>query len=520
MATIRPGLRAFIYARVSKDEHKRRKSVSQQIDEGKHAAADFEVASLKIYDKDNNKSASAFGKKVREDWARMMDDLGDGQADLVIFWEISRGSRTAKEGVAFVDICAEKSVLVHVIDEDGTYDARKPRDRKRLLEMFTDAEYESGQTSLRIKRDKVALRAKGWPDGKIPFGHQRLYDERTRELIRQEPHPTNRACIREAVARVRKGHSLRKIIQDFNKRNEHDRDCPRWVPTPTDGYRWQHSNIRSVLMNPAHIGMRRDPEWKPGSAATEFIPAAWEPLFDDPEWISEWWACYRILSDGSRRVHRNSQATHLLSYFMTCYECSRRVKVTLGPNHSAKRSPRYGCSEDTSVWPLPEKGPGCASIVAGPADKFITDLVLTKLSDPKVITAAGDDGDADAVAARAKAANLRAKLDEFWESAMRTDGSGITLAQYEQARNSIEPQIQEAEAAAQSAAAPPLLREFLSMTAGAGEEVLREVWEEDLSISTRRKIVQLLFESIRLKKGRPGRVPFDPDRIVYTWRKW
>lgn len=519
MARILRGLRAFLYARVSKDELKRRRSVGQQIDAGKKAAKEFEVASLTIYDKDNDKSASVHGKKFRDDWHRMMSDLEAGKADLVIFWEISRGSRTASEGVAFVDVCAARGVLVFVIDEDCEFDPREPRDRKRLLNMFTDAEYEVGQARKRIVRDKADIVERGLPDGKIPFGHRRLYDERTRELIRQEPDPINRDCIREGIRRVRKGESLRRILTDFNKRHEHDRDCPRWVPVITEGTPWRHDSLRRTLMNPSHIGLRRNPRWKPGSAEEEFLPAAWAPLFDEPEWINEWWAAYRILNDDNRTASRSTQVEHLVSYFMTCHECDRRTSVGRPPG--GKRNPRYSCRDDPRVKPDPAKGgPGCTSIVAQQVDDLISELVIKRIAQPDVFRAAGADEDADAVAARARAVRLRAKLDEFWASAMRTDGTGITLAQYEQARNEIEPQIVAAKAEAEAAAAPPLLREFLSMVQGAGEEIVREVWYQDLKLEARREIVKLLFESIQLKRGRPGRVPFDPKRIAYTWRKW
>jgi DNA invertase Pin-like site-specific DNA recombinase len=517
MANVKPGLRAFLYARVSKDQLKRGRSVSQQVAAGKRTAEDFEVSSLKIYDKDNDKSASALGKKFRADWARLMADLAKGEADLVIFWEISRGSRITGEGLKFVDTCADKSVLVHIINEDSTYNPQKPGDRKRLLDMFTAAEYESGQTSERILRDKSAMLLDGKPDGPIPFGHRRLYDERTRELIRQEPDPVNRECLREGVRRVKKGETTRRIISDFNRRNQHDRDCPRWVPTMTEGVPWSHAGFNRAVMNPAHIGMRRDPHWKPGCGRDEFIPAAWTPLFDDPAWITEWWAAYRILKDPGRATSRTGQVKYLVSRFMVCDECERR---TAGTQPGGKRNPRYICRDDTRLHPAPEKGPGCTSIVMAKVDEYISDLVIKRLAQPDVIAAASDDDDANAVAARSRAAALRAKLDEFWASAMRVDGSGITLAQYEQARNEIEPQIEAAKLEAEAAAAPPLLREFLSMTERAGEEVVRRVWHDELTLEAQREIVKLLFESIRLKKGRQGRVPFDPNRIAYKWREW
>lgn len=520
MSNVKPGARAFLYARVSKDtrKHDRERSVSQQVKEGRRRAADLEVDSLSIYDRDNDRSASKFAKKTRDDWGRLLADVEAGQYDLGMFWESSRGSRKAGEWTAFIDLCCEKNILVHIIDEDGTYDPREPRDRKRLLEMGVDAEYESGQTRKRILRDKVHLRLDGRPDGKIPFGHQRLYDERTRELIRQEPHPVNRDCIREGVKRVRKGESLRRIRVDYNKRSQHDRDCPRWVPTMTEGVPWRNDNLRRVLMNPSHIGMRRDPEWTPASSTDEFIAASWAPLFDDPAWITEWWAAYRMLDDPSRTVSKAAQTEHLLSYIMVCGICARRTATGRPPG--GQRNMRLSCRDDPRMDPVPKMGPGCTSIVAQWAEDYVTDLVIARLSQPEVIAAAGDADDADAVTARARAAALQAKLDEFWTSAMRTDGRGITLAKYEEARAQIEPQILEAKRAAEAAAAPPLLREFLSLTQGAGEGVVRRAWEDELELEARRDIIKLLFEFIRLGRGKPGRGGFEPERISYKWREW
>lgn len=514
MANVLPGCRAALYARVSKDTRKlhqnRGRSVAQQVSKGRQVADELTVASLKIYDRDNSVSASSFSKKFRDDWAQLMADLAEGQFDLVMLWEASRGSRTSKEGVAFVDLCAEQNVLIYILDEETAYNPRKPRDRKRLLEMFVDAEYESGLTSVRINRDKLSLIESGRPDGKIPFGHRRLYDERTRELIRQEPDPEARSCIREGVQRVNKGHSLRRILRDFNKRNKHDRDCPRWVPTITEGIPWRNDNLRRVLLNPAHIGMRAHPD------TGEIIEAGWAPLFDDPAWIDEWWGCHRILTSEDRYVSRASRAEHLLSYFMTCAVCGRRQATGRAPVGKT-RNIRYSCRDDRRMDPPPEVGPGCTSVRTSWVDDYVAELIAERVSQQDVIARIGATNDAEAAEARAEVKRLEAKLQEAFKG---YEMEILTLEQLGKRKSKLEPQLEAAKEAAATAGAPPVLREFLKLTAGVGKDIVLQVWKEDVPIEARREVVQLLFEYIKLNRIRPGIKRFEAERIEYKWREW
>ncbi|GAB3224013.1 hypothetical protein GCM10027447_12180 [Glycomyces halotolerans] len=513
MANVPPGRRACLYARVSKDTRKhqanRGRSVKQQVQRGTAAGEELAVASLEIY-RDNDVSASAFSTKARDEWDRMMADLAAGRFDLVMLWEASRGSRTSAEGVAFVDLCAAQSALVYIIDEDTAYNPRKPRDRKRLLEMIIDAEYESGQTSERINRDKLALLESGRPDGKIPFGHRRLYDDRTRELIRQEPDPVTRGCIREGVQRINQGWSLRRVRLDFNRRAALDPDDPQWVPLMESGAPWRNDNLRRVLLNPAHIGMRKHP------TTGELLEAGWAPLFGDAAWIDEWWSCHRVLTNEDRRASRAAQADHLVSYFMTCDVCGRRQGAGRPPGGTT-RNIRYSCRDDPRVDPVPEMGPGCTSIRVSWVDDYISDLVIARVSQPDVIARIGAADDSEAAAAQAEVKRLQAKLDEAFRG---YDLDILTLEQLGKRKAKLEPQLEAAKQAAATAGAPPVLREFLKLTAGAGEAVVRRVWENDVPIEAKREVVQLLFEYIKLRRNRPGVRAFEERRIDYKWREW
>ena len=79
-------------------------------------------------------SASRFGKKVRDDWAKLGADVAADKLDIVVMWDLSRGDRTVASWAAFVDLCRERGVLIHATAHGRTYDPRVPRDWRTLMD--------------------------------------------------------------------------------------------------------------------------------------------------------------------------------------------------------------------------------------------------------------------------------------------------------------------------------------------------------------------------------------------------
>jgi site-specific DNA recombinase len=67
-------------------------------------------------------STSRFARKQREDWPRLLADIEAGRLDVVVLWESSRGSRRAAEWMAFLDLCRDRQVRIHVTSHGRTYD--------------------------------------------------------------------------------------------------------------------------------------------------------------------------------------------------------------------------------------------------------------------------------------------------------------------------------------------------------------------------------------------------------------
>ncbi len=68
-----------------------------------------------------------------------------------------------------------------------------------------DSEYESAKGSARGKRAAAATARAGLPHGRIAYGYTRRYDERTRKIIAQEPHPDEAPNVTELFARLKEG---------------------------------------------------------------------------------------------------------------------------------------------------------------------------------------------------------------------------------------------------------------------------------------------------------------------------
>src|SRR6266568_1239210 len=132
--TVPAPLDAAVYNRVSDDRKGRSKSPQEQNEESLAACADEGWAVRATYTEPESASASRFTTKVREEWERFSADLEAGKFGVVVVWETSRASRRMASFVGLLDACRDKGVLIHVTSHGHTYDPRKWRDRKALLE--------------------------------------------------------------------------------------------------------------------------------------------------------------------------------------------------------------------------------------------------------------------------------------------------------------------------------------------------------------------------------------------------
>jgi site-specific DNA recombinase len=367
-------------------------------------------------------------------------------------------------------------ILIHVVSHERTYDPRVPRDWKALADDGLDSAYESEKTSLRVRRTKAAAAMAGRPDGRPPFGHRRVYDSTTGALLGQEPDPETAPIVRAIFDRFVAGAPIGAIVRELGV---------------------TRAIVSNTLRNPAHIARRKH------NGATH--PADWPPIVEE----ATFYAAQRILADPARKKTRPGRTAHLLSYLATCGTCGAHLSVRYLATTTADRDHGTGRVQPIYVC----KNGSHAAIREEWLDRFVTEVVIGRLSRPDIYPSLTAADDAAVVAARGEAEALRLRLDEFVDSAARGELSAAALARVE-AR--LLPQIEAAEKRATLAATPPPLRALITP-----EGDIRQRWEA-MPIPARKDVIRVLIEAVRLRPTPLGRAStydaIDGQRVEIEWR--
>lgn len=506
--TPEPVLRAAIYDRASKDKTKERKSVTEQHGENQNACAHNGWKVTETY-ADNHRSASRFARTDRPDWDRMLADLTARRIDVVVLWESSRGDRKASQWIAFLDVCRELGVLIHVTTHGRTYDMRVPRDWRTLAEDGVDNAYETERLSSRIRRGLRGNAVAGKPHGKITYGYVRLYDQWTGRLISQVADERDRiairpAClareamlevgetytragvVREVKTRFAAGATQKALVRDLNGRG---------IPAP-EGGTWRVPQLRNVLWNPSYVGYRRH--------QGELVESDWFPPL-----ISQdvHYACTSRLGDQSRRGNRDSSVKHLLSGLATCGLCGAWMRVLI---KSGRGGPRYWCQPST-----PERLPGLHAVRGKErVEGYIEEVAILWMAQPEpatVLAQGGVGGDGEHRRVAEEIAQLRARLDGLYDQAADGELSAVGLARMEQR---ILPKIARLEGEQRR-----LRSRFVLAPARVGnEEDARAQWEA-WDLGERREFLRGLFEKIEIMPLGRGRKTYrDEESVRLTWR--
>lgn len=330
------------YLRVSYDRSGRERSQDEQHDENVTAAESIGVTLGLPYREAGSKSASRYARKTRDDFARLLADLGAGRfgAEVLVLWESSRGSRKVGEWVELIDLCEQQGVTIFVTTHGREYKPDNARDRRSMLEDAVDSEYESAKGSARGKRAAAATARAGLPHGRIAYGYTRRYDERTRKIIAQEPHPDEAPNVTELFARLKEGHSFKAIARDFAARGVLNKSGRPFSP----------AHLRTLALNPSYSGMRvhRVGSQAQARGAAEMnnpevfqVEATWPALVSRADYL----AVQRILCDPKRLTARPGRAKHLLSMTARCDVCGSVLATTMKYRRRGLRVPGQGARE-------------------------------------------------------------------------------------------------------------------------------------------------------------------------------
>jgi DNA invertase Pin-like site-specific DNA recombinase len=452
------------YLRVSKDKSGRRRSVDEQHADNQTAADERRWTLGEPY-ADNDKSASRFARRIREDFGKLISDLEARRfgADYLILWEGSRGSREMAEWVRLVNVCAERDVQFYITSEDRVFDPRNDHDWAALIDMGKDSEVESRKTSKRARRTTVANAKAGRPHGICNDGYLRQYDPRTGDLVAQVIDP-DRAMIFETLFElILQLVPLKEIARRFEARG--------WLNK--SGRPFQPEHLRAIAKTHAYAGIRVHTQGREGSRRVVrpdlMVDATWPGIVSK----ETFWKVQSILDAPERRTTRGGKATHLVSMIGRCGKCPAPLVAAKG--RKPQSTPKYACRF------------GHVSVDRAQLDEYVTELVCAYLSRPDNYDALQPTERTDELEkVRGRIAQVEHELRDLERALKRREISPTLAGAAEQEWLTELEQLRKTEHGLRT---PAVLQGFLKP----GDDV-RARWERpDTTIAAKREIIRMLL---------------------------
>jgi DNA invertase Pin-like site-specific DNA recombinase len=304
--------RAAIYCRMSREKDDDGDWRKRQIEDGKAIAKKkaATVAPEDIYI--DTVSASAFSKKARSEYLRLLGKIEADELDLVVTWMEDRAHRQILELAEFIKLCREHNVTVATPAIE--YDLSDPDQVTMwfIKVRFAEAEVEKTSKRLRRQRLQAASQGKRHAGGSREFGDRgkrRVQDPdgtwRTEPIVSEVQATRERELICEAARRILAGDSLRGIRLDWTDQGIRS----------TTGKVWQSQTLRKLLLSPRLAGYRVH---NGTLYASDDYPVILDPV--------TWEAVCAVLRDPARTTnHRGGLPRHLLSGLLHCGICGYRM---------------------------------------------------------------------------------------------------------------------------------------------------------------------------------------------------
>jgi DNA invertase Pin-like site-specific DNA recombinase len=415
---------------------------------------------------DDGVSASRHARRKRIGWPAVLERIAAGQVGALVTWETSRATRALGDYAALRDLLRSTGTVWlaggSVVDLGLSGAVRAVVD-----------EDEAERARERVLRAVRANAEQGRPHGRRLYGYRRLYDPATGAPAGQEIEPTEAAVVLEAARRFLAGESLRAVATDLNRRK---------VTSP-GGTEWSNRQLRRTLANPGYAARRVHQGRVVGRAA-------WPPILDD-ETFGRLQARF---DEPGRRTTREHPLVRLLAGVARCGLCGG--PMVRGKSRGGR--PVYTCKASQHL---------VRDLVA--LDAYVTEVVLARLTRPDALALAAETESehADATAARAEAADLRARLDSAVSEFTAGRLTAMTLAKIE---TDLLACIEAAERRARVVGLPTVAADLV------GADDVRGAWES-MTVEQRRALIRALMVPVVLPAGRGRR--FDPEAVRIDWRR-
>lgn len=483
-------MRAVIYVRISQDRGGAGLGVERQREDCEALAERNGWQVVEVY-VDND--VSAYSGKLRKGYRRMLDDLDQGTATVVVAWDTDRLHRSPVELEDYINLCERRGVTTQTV-KAGSLDLATSGGRFVARMLGNVARHESEHKGERVARARQQKALKGeWVGGNRPFGWgaptggmRKKTDRQTGEevdvpeLDMTQVVPEEAEALRLWTDTILSGGSIRGLVQW----------CADKGMTTTRGNTISHVDMRDMLMRPRNAGIAI-------YRGEEVGRGQWEPIIDEPRFR----AVVAVLADPSRRTARGNQPKWLGSMLYRCgrEQCPHFVYVTQSGGRSY---PSYRC----------RTGHGGGRRQAK-VDQYVEDVIVKRLSADDahdLLLPAPDDVDVAGLQAEGEEIHQRMKAlgGQFGGGLLElgpfTEGMNVARAQLDGVTRQL----------ARAAMKDPLVGLV-------GAPDVRKAWKA-LELDRQRNVLRSLVE-VTLTTPRQGRMPdggyFDFSAVVFDWKR-
>jgi len=471
-----------IYARVSRLRDKDQTSTPAQVASCRAVLGERGLPVGEVW---VDPGKSAWDPKVyRDGWEAMMARLESGEAGGVIVYDLERFARQLADGERLVR-AAERGLVV--LDSEGSYDLRKPGDKKNFRNAIVSAEYYSDLLKVKTRRGKAAKAREGRVDKRRSFGF-----EPDGVTVRED----EAAIIRDHARRLLAGETQDSLITELNERG---------VPS-VRGAKWGYTTFRQIMTRPRNIGLIVHN----GEAIGPILDADGSPGKPILDQLTH----DRLVAEYSRRSRgRPYSKKYTLTGVATCGECGAGLSGRPVGNAGRKQ---YWCR-------------GCQRVFvdASRLDEWAGDFAIRTLSDKEQMDAierATLELEAERRALLAESESIETTLTEIGARVGRQEMSlqvFDSIAGPLQARQRAIREELAGLAAAEPEPLPAGLR-TLSARDSAWVDWL-DRWDQGTqderramvvrALAGRRLVVGRALNDGKLMVGRDGRHRFDPERV-------
>jgi site-specific DNA recombinase len=326
----------------------------------------------------------------------------------------SRGSRTMSDWVAFLDLCREREILVHVTQHGRTYDTANYHDREALMNAGASAEADADERAETVREGiETAMRA-GKPLATVAYGLRKVYDGP--KQVRMETDPEKAAQVLALFTLVDQGHAVSRACRET-------------------GISRGHAGF--ILKNMSYIARRVMPDG-------EVIECQWPAIVPEPMFYRVQAILAAVPESAAQRGRPKSTYRSLLGGLAVCGKCGAAVTTHIDERKTLGKVRRYRCAK------------GCFKLDhVSEVDERVGWEVVKYLLTPGVLERHLPEGDAAAAAAaRGEAEALRAELAE-WAADLE-----VSRAAYKAREAKLLPLIEAAEQRARQLSIPPAVRGF------------------------------------------------------------